>query len=309
LQAAQAQQLLYRSFLAKAYSADENTLRASLRSQRPVERFAATYVVGERQLAWQPELIERLTDPKFTVRMAARRSLVVLSYFELRSESPDGSAPTKKAPPKVVDFGPQPGANVAAQKKAAKQWADWWEARGKGGPAKPSAQPRGAAAVVAATAEDVEAARLTAILAFAEPARQAELLANYRDAKGIVYTEALADVLPRLDDDTRRTAQDYLAQRLTRMTIATVLDRFDDSRAEVRRAAALAAAKKEDRSAVPALIPLLHDSEEFVSLAAKTTLVRLTGEDFGPAPGASADDRARAAADWRGWWQSEGRLR
>jgi hypothetical protein len=231
---------------------------------------------------------------------------VVLSYFELRPESADGSAPTKKAPPKVVDFGPQPGANVAAQKRAAKQWADWWEGRGRGGPAKPSAQPR---EVVTATAEDVEAARLTAILAFAEPARQAELLTNYRDAKGIVYTEALADVLPRLDDDTRRTAQDYLAQRLTRMTIATVLDRFDDSRAEVRRAAALAAAKKEDRSAVPALIPLVHDSEEFVVLAAKATLVSLTGEDFGPGPGSSADDRARAAADWRAWWQNVGRLR
>jgi hypothetical protein len=276
-------------------------------------RFAAAYVVGERQLAWQPDLIARLTDPNDYVRQAARRSLVILSFFALRDgadagadagESPAAGKGVKKD--QIVDFGPQPKADKEAQKAAAKKWEDWWDARKPDGkaPAKPE--------LIAVESEadlDTTAARLSAALVFADSSRQAEKLAQYRDAKGIVYTEALANALPQLEGATQKSAREFLADRLTRMTAATLRSRLDDPRPELRRASALAWAMKDDRAAIPELIALLEDPEDLVVRAARAGLKSLTEQDFGPARDATPAERARAVADWKAWWNKQPRGR
>jgi hypothetical protein len=201
----------------------------------------------------------------------------------------------------VVDFGPSPGVvGQADPEEAARQWQEWWA---KNAPEKRVL--RAVSPAQRARAElDAEAARLSAAVVFAEPARQAQQLARYRDAKGVVYTEALGNALAQLDGDAQRTARQYLAERLSRTTVEALRGRLDDPRPEVRRAAALAWTMRDDRAAVPELIPLLEDPEEVVVPIVRAGLRRLTGQDFGPAPGASPEERARAAARWKAWWQS-----
>jgi HEAT repeat protein len=293
-----------RSLLVSAYAADEDTLRSELKSKDPRKRFAAAYVIGERQLPWHGELTERLSDPNDYVRQAARRSLILLSFLELQQQAIDILSDDEKYARRVavVDFGPRPGAKPHAQQEAAKKWQEWWSQRREGAGAK-EPPTRSARAV---KGPDTEAARLSAALVFAEPNRQAELLARYREAKGVVYTEAMANALAQLDGESLTKGREYLAERLSRMSPATLRDRLADPRAEVRRAAALALAAKDDRSAVPALIPLLEDPEELVVRGAKAALKSLTGQDLGPARGASAAQRAAAVSAWKAWWRKQG---
>jgi HEAT repeat protein len=313
LEAQQQRQLSLRTALVRSFAADEATLRTALTSRSTEGRFAAAYVVGERQLAWQPDLIARLTDPNDYVRQAARRSLVILSFFALRegaeANEEAGDSPTAGKgikTDKVVDFGPKPGADQEAQRAAAKKWEDWWDTHRPDGkvPVKPELR-----AVESEADLDASAARLSAALVFTEPSRQAAKLAQYRDAKGIVYTEALANALPQLEGAMQRSARESLADRLTRMTAATLRSRLDDPRPELRRAAALAWAMKDDRAAIPELIALLEDPEDLVVRAARAGLKSLTQQDFGPTSGATRAERTRAVADWKAWWEKQPRGR
>jgi hypothetical protein len=152
--------------------------------------------------------------------------------------------------------------------------------------------------------EDVEAraARMSNELAKADPGRQAEMFEKYQEGKGSVYTLALAGAIPRLGGDAKSKAREALAQRLTRMTAATLRQELKDDDPEIRRAAALACAMKDDKSHVPDLIPLLEDREPIVGRAAHAALKNLSGKDFGPEANASRRDTANAVAAWKGWW-------
>jgi hypothetical protein len=137
----------------------------------------------------------------------------------------------------------------------------------------------------------------------AAPARQTQILELLRDGKGAEYTEALVTAIPELKGEPLTKARDCLAERLTRMTAATLRDKLKDGRAEMRRAAALACAMKEDKAFLPDLIALLDDSDAKVVRAAGVALRSLTGQNFGPAVNATADERAKAVADWKVWWK------
>jgi HEAT repeat protein len=152
---------------------------------------------------------------------------------------------------------------------------------------------------------DEDAARLSGALVRAPAARQGELLERLRDGKGVVHTEALAAAIPQLTGAARGKARAALAERLTRMKAATLAKYFQDEDAEIRRAAALACARKDGQDLVPGLIRLLSDPESMVERAAHAALKELTGQDFGPAAGASRADRARAIAAWQVWWNKQ----
>jgi hypothetical protein len=145
--------------------------------------------------------------------------------------------------------------------------------------------------------------RLRDQLVNAPLAEQAAILERLRDEKGTVHTDALAAAIPRLRDAAKLTARDALAQRLARMTPATLREKIGDQNPEVRRAAALACAMKDDKTYVPDLIGLLEDAELRVARAAHAALKALAHEDFGPANGASQEERKRAISSWRRWWE------
>jgi hypothetical protein len=154
---------------------------------------------------------------------------------------------------------------------------------------------------------EAEAARLRAALVQAPPTRQQELLGTYKDAKGVAYTQALAEAIPQLKgDEVLRKARAALAERLARMTAATLQARLRDGDVEMRRAAALACAMKEEKSTIPDLIRLLEDPEEGVVRAAHAALKALSGGvDFGPAAQAGRAERLTAANAWKEWWRKQ----
>jgi hypothetical protein len=151
-----------------------------------------------------------------------------------------------------------------------------------------------------------EAETLARELAKANPERQEVILGQLRDGKGGEFTDALAHAIPKLNGDAQKKARDALAERLARMTAATVRGKLKDDNVEVRRAAALACAMKSDKAFVPDLIATLDDTDHWVVRAAAVALRSLTGEDFGPSATATSEERAKSVAAWKAWWKRQG---
>jgi hypothetical protein len=165
-------------------------------------------------------------------------------------------------------------------------------------------EPPGRADLPAVTdPEEADPARLVGDLVRAPGARQGALVEKLRDAKGVASTEALATAIPQLSGDAREKARAALVERLARMSAEALGPYLEDEDVEIRRAAALACARKEDKAYVPRLIRLLADPEPPVAEAAHKALTDLTGQDLGPAPEASRAERARAVAAWEQWWK------
>jgi hypothetical protein len=148
-----------------------------------------------------------------------------------------------------------------------------------------------------------EADKLAEELATAPPARQKQILEELRNRKGGENTEALVRVIPYLQGEVQRNARDALAERLGRMTAATIRSRLRDANAELRRAAALACAIKDEKALIPDLMTTLDDRDAWVVRAAAVSLRTLTGQDFGPSVHATKEERARAVAAWKAWWK------
>jgi hypothetical protein len=148
--------------------------------------------------------------------------------------------------------------------------------------------------------EDAQAARLGKQLA-AGGDKLDQALGELRDRKGAAYTQALAGAIARLDGEARKKAREALAERLSRMTSATLGVKLEDDDPEVRRAAALAVAMKEDKAHTYKLIEMLDDREATVGNAAHAALKSLSGEDFGPAKDATREERAKAVLAWKAW--------
>jgi hypothetical protein len=154
--------------------------------------------------------------------------------------------------------------------------------------------------------EDVRASRLGKQLAAAEGDKQEQALKELRDAKGAAFTQALAAAIPKLEGDAFKKAREALAERLSRMTPATLGVKLDDDDPEVRRAAALAVAMKEDKAHTYRLIEMLDDREATVGHAAHAALKSLSGEDFGPARDATREEHAKVVLAWKAWWARQG---
>jgi hypothetical protein len=191
--------------------------------------------------------------------------------------------PRREARPAAADTAPrqQPPATAAATSK----------------PAPAPAAPRQAAP------SENESARLADEIVRSAAGQFDGLLTRTRDARGVANTEALAAAIPRLPQERRNRARDVLAERLSRMRTSSLAGYLKDEDAEIRRAAALALAMKESKEHVPDLIQVLNDPVALVVLAARGALRELTGKDFGPAPGATAEQSARAIAEWKAWWK------
>ncbi len=114
-------------------------------------------------------------------------------------------------------------------------------------------------------------------------------LQKVRDAKGTENTSALLAVIPLLDGDRKTAARDALAERLCRMSATTLRGMLKAEDAELRRAAALACAMKDDKEHVPDLIAVVGDKDETVAKAARAGLKSLTGKDFA------------SAGEWQAW--------
>ena len=127
-------------------------------------------------------------------------------------------------------------------------------------------------------------------------------LDQLKTARGGVHTLGLAWAIGRLDGDRRRDVRDTLAERLARMTPDTLRELLRDPEVEIRRAATLACAMRDDKGHIPDLIERITDPSEVVVRAARAGLRSMTGEDFGPPSGSNAEVKLKAATDWRTWY-------
>lgn len=152
---------------------------------------------------------------------------------------------------------------------------------------------------------DPEARQLCQELLKAPAERQPKLVERLKENKGVVYTDALAVAIPRLSGGIQDKARDALAERLMRMTAATLRGKLGEEDVEVRVAAIRACASKEDKAHIPDLIGLLNEKEPRVAGAAHKALTLMTAQDLGPASGASAAEKDKAVAAWQAWWQKQ----
>lgn len=150
---------------------------------------------------------------------------------------------------------------------------------------------------------DDPALRLATELVRSSEAEWSVRLNQLRDEKGTTFTRALVIAANRLDGVRKASVRDALAERLTRMTAATLREMLNSEEPELRRAAALACGMKDDPSHIPDLILLVRDDNTAVWPAARAALKSLTGQDFGPAPNSSADQRQQAAKAWQAWYE------
>lgn len=150
-----------------------------------------------------------------------------------------------------------------------------------------------------------DARRLGADLVVAGDEQQERALNRLKTGKGIEYTEALAAAIVNLDGDIKVRSRDALVERLSGMKADTLRDKLSDRNFEIRRAAVLACAMKEEQGLVPDLIALMErDPESSVLPAVRAALKSLTDHDFGPARGADREARTKAVAAWKNWWQN-----
>lgn len=151
----------------------------------------------------------------------------------------------------------------------------------------------------------IDAARLGADLVHGAADQQDLARQRLKNGKGADYTEALAAAIPRLDGDARIQARDALVERLARMTAATLRDKLADDDIEIRRAAALACAMRDERTFIPDLIAVMEKQPDSpIVPALRIALKSLSERDFGPAAQATTEQRSRAVAAWKGWWQT-----
>jgi hypothetical protein len=151
-----------------------------------------------------------------------------------------------------------------------------------------------------------QAATLAAELLRATDKDWGAVLGKLRDAKGTVYTQALTGAVYRLDGDRRKAAREALAVRLTRMTDVTLRAMAKDEDSELRRAAVLAMAMKDEKAHIPDLVNSLLDEDDLVVRAARAGLKSLSGgEDFGPAANATAGEKILAVESWKKWMNAQ----
>ena len=152
---------------------------------------------------------------------------------------------------------------------------------------------------------EAEVTRLSTKLVESPPEKQQEVVKELRNNKGVVNTQALAMAIPQLTGSMQSAARDALVERLARMTPATLQGELRADDTEIRRAAALACAMKEDLQHVPDLIALLDDPKSSVARAAHAALRDLTKRDLGPKAGGGAGEREQAIKRWREWWAKQ----
>jgi hypothetical protein len=150
-----------------------------------------------------------------------------------------------------------------------------------------------------------QANRMYDALLSADATARSKILAQLRESKGGAFTDALARAAAKLQGEAQREAREALSLRLKRMTPATLREMLKDDSREIRCAAAVACALKEDKQFAPDLIAALADADGMVTQSARTSLRTLSGKDFGPASDGTDADKAKAITAWKAWWAQQ----
>ncbi|HEV3236992.1 MAG TPA: HEAT repeat domain-containing protein, partial [Gemmataceae bacterium] len=152
---------------------------------------------------------------------------------------------------------------------------------------------------------DAEAMGLARDLLRGSGDKKENALEAFRKGRGSAYTRELASAIGSLEGEDKKKARQVLAERLSFMTAATLGEKLKDESAEIRRAAALACAMKEETVHVPRLIEMIDDADINARRAAVASLKSLTGQDFGPQKNASPEEILTSMKAWQAWWKKQ----
>ena len=181
-------------------------------------------------------------------------------------------------------------------------------------PAKSAEQPGGAdwkqfllvrGAPEALAAERREAKQQADELVKTPDSQRGPLLDQLRKGSDPFHTRALAEAIPQLTGDSRNKVRNALIEQMTHVSATALRDFLQDDSTDVRQAAATACGQANMKGQIPNLIPLLGDFDEGVAEAAHSSLRSLTGQDFGPAAGATPEKRTAAVRAWAAWWKKQ----
>jgi hypothetical protein len=270
---------------------DPAELKARLQDKEPDIRLVAVRAVADRRLHFEDLLIGLLDDPSPDVAEAAQHGLVRLSRGN--------------------NFGPSRNATAADRAGASRAWLYWlllqdipgqpspeWLAQ-KLRTGRPDLQdwlldqlrdwPREDATTIVART-------IPLLTAVSEPAT---------DSPGAKIESSPTVKTQDVETSPQQQLRRALARRLSKLAGKALQTALASSDAEIRRAAIVACALREEKGLVPALIAALKDREAAVAQAAHQALRELTGQDLGPAAGASAAAIDSAAAAWLRWWQNQ----
>ncbi|HLJ95020.1 MAG TPA: hypothetical protein VKU02_17725 [Gemmataceae bacterium] len=132
------------------------------------------------------------------------------------------------------------------------------------------------------------------------------VLTRLGEKKGEAVLGALGSAATTYEADIQDLARDLLTRQLSSLSAKEVKGKLHDDRAEVRAAAARAAASK-GMHLEHDLIELLADEELVVRRQSHQALVALhPGVDFGPRDSAAEAERKDAQQKWRGWLAKQG---
>src|SRR5262249_49100352 len=122
-----------------------------------------------------------------------------------------------------------------------------------------------------------------------------------RDGKealdGLIVATSASDV------KVKKLAREAIESHLGRLSATALAPHLEEDNVEVRRAAVRLAAKHARLG--PEVIDGTDDDSPEVRAEARAALKALSkGEDHGPAPNATADERREAKKKWLAWWES-----
>lgn len=114
------------------------------------------------------------------------------------------------------------------------------------------------------------------------PDKQAQILDELTEGKGIAYSEALVEAIEKLSTNAgKEAAREALANRFKRLTSKALTENMQNADREVRLAAVVAVRLKNDLGSAGGAIPLLADQDVVISTAALETLKAISRQDFG----------------------------
>ncbi len=135
--------------------------------------------------------------------------------------------------------------------------------------------------------------------------RLKDVLRELETRRGDEAIAALGVAAASYEEDVRDLARGLLEKNLVRQGVAVIKEKTRDDKAEVRAAAARVIASKGLKLGGE-LIELLGDDKPAVREAAHAALLKLSGgADYGPAKGASTEEREEAVKKWRAWWEKQ----
>jgi HEAT repeat protein len=135
---------------------------------------------------------------------------------------------------------------------------------------------------------DLQVGKLVDALSTANPKQRDYLLEQYQASTWPLHTRVLGWAVYRLHEAAREQARTALDRRLARLSPAELRAALRHDLPEVRESAIRVCLGHKDL--VPALIPLLEDSEALVAWQAREVLVELTDQSF------------KRSSEWLVWW-------